>query len=164
MHDIYGSWEIQCPYNALLYLLSYFYLNILVNEIEKYFYPSFFGHLWNCYCYFKIYAFGLHCFKIKVLTTFKMSSDCYIKISRFAKRKVFWKSQVPFKNLCPLWSFQNETSKKKKRFHVLRQIPTQTLQENVMKRATVHFFLSIWWTTFFKHLFSLICFNGMNRT
>ena len=96
MHDIYDSWEIQCPYNALLYLLSYFYLNNLVNEIEKYFYPSFFGHLWNCYCYFKIYAFGLYCFKMKVLTTFKMSSDCYINISQFVKRKVFWKSQVPF--------------------------------------------------------------------
>ena len=60
------------------------------------------------------------CFKVEVLKTFKISSDCCTKTYRFLKRKANLKipSTVSQKNL-PV-CFKNETSKKKL-FLVLRQ-------------------------------------------
>ena len=76
----------------------------------------------------KVFVFQKICLKIKVLKSFKISTDCYIKTCRSLKQRVILKipSTVFQKNLCSFCWFQNETSKKK-RFPVLRQKATQIL-------------------------------------
>ena len=87
------------------------------------------------YCSFlkNIFIFQKICFKVKVLETFKISSDCHIKTSRSLKRKVTLKilSTVFQKNLRPLCWLSKETSKKK-RFPMLRQ---KTNSNFAVKRA-----------------------------
>ena len=67
-------------------------------------------------------------FNVKVLKTFKISSDCRIETCRSLNRRSILKipSTAFQKNLCSFCWFQNKISKKK-RFHVLRQKPAQVL-------------------------------------
>ena len=77
----------------------------------------------------KVCVFQKICFKVKVLKTLNISTDCDIKTYRSLKRRAICKipSTVSQKNLCSFYWLQNETSNKK-RFPVFRQKPTQILR------------------------------------
>ena len=76
----------------------------------------------------KIFVFQEISFKLKVLKLSKISSDCHIKTCRSLKRRAILKiaSAVFQTNLCSFCWLKEKTSNKK-RFHVLRQKPTQSL-------------------------------------
>ena len=76
----------------------------------------------------KVFVFQKICFKIKVLKTFKIFTDCHIKLCRSLKERSVLKIPIAFlsKNLRSFCWLQNETSKKK-RFPVLSQKQTQIL-------------------------------------
>ena len=77
----------------------------------------------------KFFVFRKISFEVKVLKTFKISTDCQIKTCRSLKLRAILKitSIVFEKNLCSFCWLYNETSKKK-RFPVLRQKPTKILR------------------------------------
>ena len=76
----------------------------------------------------KGFVFQENYFKVKVLETFHIFTDCHIKTCRSLKRTAILKipSTVFKKNLYSFCWLENETSKKK-RFPVLRQKLTQIL-------------------------------------
>ena len=58
--------------------------------------------IWYSSFFKKVFVFQKIYFKVKVLKTFKISSDCHMKICRFLKRRAILKipSTVFWKNLC----------------------------------------------------------------
>ena len=76
----------------------------------------------------KGFRFPENYFKLKVLKTSNISTDCHIKTCRSRKRRAILKipSTVFEKNLCSFRWLKKETFEKK-HFSLLRQKPTQIL-------------------------------------
>ena len=79
--------------------------------------------------------------KLKYLKIFKISTDHHIKTCRSLRQKAVLKisSTVFKKELCSFCWLWNQTSKKKC-FPVLRQIPAQISQWNLLKRAIINLY------------------------
>ena len=113
----------------------------------------------------KVFVFQKISFKVKLLKTFKFSTDCHIKTCRslISNGRLLWKSLVPlFKRTCALSVGFKKTSKKSV-FQCLTKA-NSNFAVKPAEKSNHSCLLSIWWITFFKHLYSLICDNGMYRT
>ena len=104
----------------------------------------------------KVFIFQKTYFKVKVLKTFKMSTDCHIKTCWSLKQMGIFKiPSIVFKRTYALSvGFKVKP---------LREIKTKTNPNFAVKlaeRSYRSFLLFNWWITFLKHLYSLICNNG----
>ena len=113
----------------------------------------------------KVFVFQKICFKIKAFKTFKISIDCHIKTCRSLKRRGIFENpkycfleESTFFLLALKWNFQDEA------FSNVKTKINSNFAVKLVERSNHSFLLSIWWTTFFKHLYSLICDNKMFRT
>ena len=97
---------------------------------------------WQCSFLKKDFVFQKIRFKVKVLKTFKIATDCYIKTCRSLKRRVILKiPSIAFqKNLCSFCWLQNETSTKNP-FPVLRQKPPSNFAVKLAERSNHSFLL-----------------------
>ena len=88
----------------------------------------------------KVVVFQKICFKFKVLTTFKMSTNCHIKTCRSHERRAILKipSTVFQKNLCSFHLLSNETSK-----NAFSSVKTNTdlnFDAKLSERSIIHFY------------------------
>ena len=106
----------------------------------------------------RVCVFQKICFKIEVLKTFKISIDDYIKTCRSLKRRAFSKILK--------WFFRRPYALSVGfKMKPLRKIIFLCWDKNQLKfcrkpcwnaERSNHSFVSIWWITFFRHLYSLI--------
>ena len=118
-------------------------LSILVLSTKKQ-YSSFLKRV----CIFqKIY------FKVKVLKSFKIFSDCHIKACRSLK----WRALVPFFRRTDALSFGFKMKPLRKSFFLCQDKDQLSFCQKPCWNDVRgnHFFLSNWWIAFFKHLYSL---------
>ena len=89
----------------------------------------------------KVFIFQKSCFKVKVLKTFKIFTDCRIKTCQSLKWRNISKIPIP---LVLKWNFWKK---------IFSSIKTKTSPNFAVKlawRSNHSFLLSIWWITFFK--------------
>ena len=101
------------------------------------------------------------CFQGKVLKLAEFPLIVSKKHADFSNGGLFWIFLVTcFKRTYAL----SIGFKVKPRFPMLRQKPISKFAVKLAERSNHSFLLSIWWITFFRHLYSLICDNGMYGT
>ena len=93
------------------------------------------------------------CFKVKVLKTFKISTDCHIKTCRSFKRRVILKSPVLFFRRTYALSVGFKIKPLRKAFSSVKTKTNPNFAVKVTERSNHLFLPSVWWITFFKHLY-----------
>ena len=93
-------------------------------------------------------------FKVKVLKLFKISSDFHIKACRSLKRKAILK--IPILKEPMLFLLVWKWNLYKKAFSCVKTKTNICCKPCWNAEKSNHSFLSNWWITFFKHLYSLI--------
>ena len=82
------------------------------------------------------------------MKTFKISTDCQIKTCRSLKRGLFWKSLVPFFRRIYALSVGFKVNSLRK--------SDLNFAVKLAERSNHSILLSVWWITFFKHLYSVM--------
>ena len=119
-------------------------LSILLLSTKKW-YSSFFKSV----CVFqKIY------FKVKVLKSFKISSDCHIKACQSLKWWAILKIPILKETMLILLALKSNLYKKA--FSCVKTKTNFCHKPCWNAERSNHSFLSNWWIAFFKHLYSLI--------
>ena len=102
------------------------------------------------------------CFKVKVLKTLKIYTDCHIKTSRSLRRKAILKISSTFFRRTFTLSVDFEM-KPLKAVSCFKTKSNPNFAVRLAERSNHSFLLSIWWITFFKYLCSLVHDNGIFR-
>ena len=111
-----------------------------------------------------VFVFQKISFKVKVLRMFKMFIYCHITTCRSLNGGVFRTFLVPFSRWAYAFSINFKLKPlRKSNFQCLGKIQTKYCRI-LTEKSNQSFLLSIWWITFFKHLYSAIHDNGMYRT
>ena len=111
----------------------------------------------RCSSFLKMaFVFQKICFKVIVLKMFKISTDCLIKTCRSLKRREFWKSLVPLFRGTYALPVCFEMNPLKKTLSGVKTKGNPNFAVKLVESSNRSFLLSIWWITFFKHLYSLI--------
>ena len=111
----------------------------------------------------KVFVLQKICFKVKVLKTFKISTDCHIKACLSCKRRTILKipgTVLEEPMLFPLvlkWNLEEIT------FSSVKTKTNPNFGVKFAERSNHTFLLSVWWIKFFKHLHSSIRDNGIYR-
>ena len=105
----------------------------------------------------KVFVFQKICFKVKVLKTFKIFTDCHIKACRLSNGGLFWKSLVPFFRTTYAFSVGFKVKSLRKGSFSVRQKPTQVLPYNLLKGAAIHLCDE-------SHFSNICTLNTCNRT
>ena len=103
----------------------------------------------------KVFVFQKIFFKVKGLKTFKIFTDCHIKTYRSLKRRLFWKSIVPFFRRTYALSAGLKMKPLRKRVFQCKTKTNPNFAAKLVWRSNQLFLLSIWWITFFKHFCTL---------
>ena len=112
----------------------------------------------------KIFVFWKICFKIKVLKTFKISTDCDIKTCQSLKRMAILKTPSTFFRRIYALSVGFKVKPLRKAFSSVKTKTNPSFAVKPAEGSNHSFLLSVWWITFFKHLYSLTRDNRMYRT
>ena len=104
-------------------------------------------------------------FKVKVLKSFKISSDCHIKACQSLKWRAILKiPSTIFRRTYALSVGFKMKPLRKSVFLCVDKDQLSFCQKPCWNaERSNHFFLSNWWITFCKHLYSLICDNIIYR-
>ena len=112
-----------------------------------------------CFSFLKnVSVFQKICFKVKVLKTFKVSTDCHIKSANLLNGGSFWKSIVRFFRRAYVLSIDFKVRPLRKS---VKKKANSNFAIKLAERRNHSFSLSVWWITFFKHLNSLRYDNAM---
>ena len=114
----------------------------------------------------KVFVFQKIWIKVNVLKTFKIFTDCHIKTCRSLKRRAILKiPSTVFRRIYALSAgLKMKPPKKKKAFSSVKTKTNPNFAVRLAERSNDSFSLSIWWITFFKHLYYLARNNRMYRT
>ena len=111
----------------------------------------------------KVFVFQKICFKVKVLKTFKISTECHIKACRSLKWRAILKIPTTvFRRTYALSAGFKMKPPRKSVFQCLDKKQPKLCSKNCW-REQPSFCLPVWWITFFKHFFLNTC-NGMYTT
>ena len=103
----------------------------------------------------KVSIFRKICFKVKVLKSFKISSACHIKTCWTLKQRPILKiPRIVFRSIYFL-SVGFKTKTLRKSFFIVKTKTNPNFAVKLAERSNHSFLLSIWWITFFKHMYSL---------
>ena len=125
--------------------------SILVISTKKW-YPNFLK---------KVFVFQKTWIRVNVLKTFKIFTDCHIKICRSVIRRAILK--IPwyrFLEESMLFLLALKWKLWEKVFSNVKTKINSNFAVKVTERSNHSFLLSVWWMTFFRHLYD----NGIKRT
>ena len=108
----------------------------------------------------KVFVIQKISFKVKVSKTFETFTDCHIKTCRCLNGGLFWKSLAPLFRRPYGLSVGFKVKTLKKAFSNVKTKTNSNFAAKVTERSNHSFLLSIWWFTFFRHLYD----NGTKRT
>ena len=125
-------------------------LSILVVSFKK----RYFSFLKNVVVFQKI------CFKVEVLKTLETFTDCHIRTCRSLERRAILKiPSIVFRRIYAL-SVGFKTKTLRKSVFECYNKTNSSFAVKVTERGNHSFLLSVWWISFFRHLYD----NGIKRT
>ena len=105
----------------------------------------------------KVFVSQKICFKVTALKMFKFSKLSHKNIPISQMEGLFWKSLVPFCRRTYALSINFKWNLWGKRFFYVKTKTNSNFALKVAEGINHSFLLPIWWISFLKHLYCLIC-------